>query len=64
MSKHLQHDTAFAMAHALLEIVAPCIREEERRDAFSEFYRVCLAALESYEVKCNRMEARLRPLNN
>lgn len=61
----LQHDTAFAAARELLGIVAPCLREEERRDAFDEFYRVCKAALEQYEMRMQREAARLcKPSRN
>ena len=52
----LQHDTAFALATALLEIVENCIRPEERRDAFD--------ALECYETMKGREESRLRPSRN
>jgi hypothetical protein len=61
MNTRLQHDAAFAMARALLEIVQNCIRPEDHRDAFDEFYRVCKAGLEAYSVQQTRMEQRLRP---
>jgi hypothetical protein len=60
----LQHDTAFALAIALLEIVQNCIREEERRDAFDAFYEECRAAIKAYEIQRNRILTRLHPLSN
>lgn len=61
----LRHDAAFAAARALVEIVAPCLREEERRDAFEEFYRVCVAMIEAYEQQMQREAARLcKPSRN
>jgi hypothetical protein len=60
----LIHDAAFAMAKALLDITSPCLREEEQRDAFREFYCVCKAGLEAYEVQTSRMQRRLQPGNN
>ena len=48
MDPQIHHDTAMAMARALLEIIENCLREEEHRDAFEEFYRVCRVGIESY----------------
>jgi hypothetical protein len=64
MNTRLQHDAAFAMATALLEIVENCIREDERRDAFAEFYRVVHAGIEAFCVQDERMRQRLKPSNN
>ena len=48
MDPQIHHDTAMAMARELLEIIENCLREEEHRDAFEEFYRVCREGIESY----------------
>jgi hypothetical protein len=64
MNTRLQQDAAFAMARALLEIVPNCIRPEEHRDAFNEFYHVCKAGLEAFSVQQARMEQRSRPSRN
>lgn len=45
-----RHDAAIATARAILEIVAPCLRPEERHDAFEEFYYAVSAGLEAYEA--------------
>jgi hypothetical protein len=60
----LQHDTAFALATALLEIVKNCIRPEERRDAFGAFYEACKGALECYDTMKGTEGTRLRPSRN
>ena len=62
--QRLQHDTAFALATALLEIVENCIRPEERRDAFDAFYQASKGALECYETMKGREDTRLRPSRN
>jgi hypothetical protein len=48
MTSPLIHDTATAAAWHIVETVAPALREEERRDAAEEFYRVLVATLEAY----------------
>jgi hypothetical protein len=64
MHTRLQHDAAEAMAHALLDLVKPCLREEEFRDAFDEFYAVCRARIEAYELQIDRMRRRLNPMKD
>jgi hypothetical protein len=63
-NQRLQHDTAFALATALLGIVQGCIREEERRDAFEAFYEVCRAGIEAHDIQRQRMQTRLNPFKN
>jgi len=64
INQRLQHDSAFALAAALLEIVQNCIREEQRRDAFEAFYQACLAGIEAHDIRQQRMQMRLRPFDN
>lgn len=45
-----RHDAAIAIARTILEIVSPCLRPEEHRDAFEEFYHAVMAGLEAYEA--------------
>jgi hypothetical protein len=63
-SQSLLHDHAFALATAILDMVAPCLREEEKREAFEMFYTAAKAAFESYETCADRMERRVRPSKN
>jgi len=63
MNQRLQHDCAFALATALLEMVGNCIRLEERRDCWEEFYRASLAGIQAYDIQAERMRRRLNPLN-
>ena len=55
MCQRLQHDTAFALATVLLEIVENCIRPEEHRDAFDEFYEEIKQALIVHDAKRNKI---------
>ena len=45
---------AIRLARKLVEIVAPCLRPEERLDAFREFYDVVHEGLERYEADSSR----------
>jgi hypothetical protein len=64
MNQRLIHDVAMAMAVAILELVEGCIRPEEQRDAFEEFYCACKAGLENYEMQRAGMTQRLYPTKN
>jgi hypothetical protein len=63
INQRLQHDSAFALATALLDIVQNCIRQEERRDAFEAFYETCLAGIEAHDFRQQRMQMWLHPFN-
>jgi hypothetical protein len=63
-SQSLISDHAMAAAKVILEMVSPCLREEEQRDAFRMIYEACKAMLLSYEEKADRMQKRVRPSNN
>jgi hypothetical protein len=64
MNQRLTHDAAVAMAQALLAVVEPCIREDERLDALNEFYIICKAGIEAYDIQKTRMLTRLNPTRN
>ena len=64
MCQRLQHDTATALATALVEIIGNCLREEERSDAFREFYVACMGALECYDAMKRCDGTRLEPSRN
>jgi hypothetical protein len=64
INRRLEHDTAFALTTALLDIVRNRIRKEERRDAFEVFYQACLAGIEAHDIRQQRMRMRLHPFNN
>ena len=50
MDDQWQHDIAKEMARELLGIICNCLREEEHRDAFEEFYRVCREGIERFKT--------------
>jgi len=64
MNARLVHDAAVAMSTTLLEIVENCIREEEKLDAFQQFYQVSKAGIEAYHLQFDRMQQRLKPSSN
>jgi hypothetical protein len=64
MNQRLTHDAAMMMAKALLNVVKPCLRYEERLDAVGEFYRICKAGIEAYDIQQTRILSRLDPTNN
>ena len=64
MCPQLRHDTANALATALLEIMGNCLLEEERMDAFREFYVACMGALECYDAMKRCDGTRLEPSRN
>lgn len=57
----LHHDVSAACATALVEIVANCLREEERRDAWGMFYEAVKASLMQYDAHREMEAARLHP---
>lgn len=61
---HQIHDHAMAGAAAVLDIVAPCLREQERREAFNLIFEVMKATLTSFDDKVWRMRRRIDPSNN
>ena len=60
----IRADHARALAAAILDIVAPCLREEERNDALEAFYEAAMAALRSYDETIDRLRSRVRPSDN
>ena len=46
-----RHRYAIRLARKLVEIVSPCLRPEERGDAFREFYGVIDEGLTHFETK-------------
>jgi hypothetical protein len=57
----LIHDVAWATAIRIVEVFASLLREEEKRDAFTEVYARVKAGLEHYQIRDNRRRQRLRP---
>ena len=64
MPSRLIHDCAWACSESLMEVVSPCLREEDHADCFHEFYTRVAAAIEAYEVFKAREQARLKPSKN
>jgi len=63
-NQRLPHDTAMAMAQAILDVVASCVHPSMHRDAFDEFFAICKAGIEAFNIQQQRMQQRLRPGRN
>ncbi len=59
MHQRLANEFVIRLARRALAIIAPCLREEEWRDAFDEFHVAFKEELLSYEEERERMAARL-----
>jgi hypothetical protein len=59
MHQRLANEFLFRLARRALAIIAPCLREEEQRDAFSEFHMAFKEELLRYEEEKDRMQSRL-----
>ena len=64
LCERLAHDTSWAAAAVLENMVAPLLREEERREFFAQAYRSVRAAIESYVIFKTREEMRINPSAN
>ena len=62
MQERLIHDVAFVMAIELVERLN--LRPEERIEARREFYEICKAGIETYEIQKTRVLHRLNPTGN
>jgi hypothetical protein len=54
-------DVARATAVTIVEVFAPCLREEEQREAFVEVYTRVKAGLERYQLREARLCQRVKP---
>jgi hypothetical protein len=59
MHQRLANEFLLRLSRRALAIIAPCLREEEQRDAFSEFHEAFKEELLRYEQDRERMQARL-----
>lgn len=65
MNQRLRHDCAWACATALLDMACRALLPKEHKDFHEEAYHIVLAALEAYDLQCDREATRLcRPSRN
>jgi hypothetical protein len=62
-NQRLVNEVAWMMARELAGKLN-LSREEQFEEAVREFFRVCQAGIQTYEVHANRMQQRLRPCSN
>jgi hypothetical protein len=60
MHQRLANEFLLRLARRALAIIAPCLREEEQRDAFAEFHTAFKEELLRYEEEKDRMQSRLK----
>jgi hypothetical protein len=58
-NQRLRKETCLAIAKDMLSLVAHLLREEEHRDAFSEFYEAARKRLLLFELEQDRLHRRL-----
>jgi hypothetical protein len=64
MNPRIAHDVCWATAQRIVELFAPLLREEERKDAFLEVYEQVKAGLDAYCLQIDHMTKRLKPHRN
>jgi hypothetical protein len=64
MNRRLADECAFLLARELVALIAHNYRDEELRDLFEAFRAACRDGLLRYAVQAERLEQRLRPLDN
>ena len=64
MNRKLTNEVAFLMARELLSVVQNCLRPEERRDCFEEFFEVCKLGQNAHDMHADTMHGRLKPSRN
>jgi hypothetical protein len=57
--ERLENEFLLRLARRALHIIAPCLREEEHRDAFNEFHAAFKEELLWFECQWERMQTRL-----
>jgi hypothetical protein len=63
-SESLRHDAAWATSIQIVEIFAPLLRDEEKRDAFEEVFARVKDGLDAFEIKQQRLQQRMKPEGN
>ncbi len=58
MSQYLRHDAAYVLSLHILQVFAPLLRDEEKRDAFDEVYEASKAAFEAFDIQSERERMR------
>jgi hypothetical protein len=63
MSDRLIHDAAFDLSRKLVEVIRPCIRDEEVREAAAEFYGLAKECLRKYADAVESERRMMHPLD-
>jgi hypothetical protein len=63
-SESKKHEVAWKGAKTIVDVFASLLREEERRDAFTEVYTRIRALLADYDRQAEWLHRRMRPSGN
>jgi hypothetical protein len=64
MNQRLCHDCALMMTQHCIELLINVLDEVKQQQAREGIYAICLAGIEAYDLQSDRMQQRLRPLDN
>jgi hypothetical protein len=61
MNQRLVKDAAWELACQCTDVVEPCLRPDEVRDAFLELLELCRKGIEDYHRRAELLRSRLHP---
>jgi hypothetical protein len=64
MNQRLQREIALVIMQHCSELLCNVLDEDQMLQAREGIYAICLAGIECYETQVDRMQRRLRPLEN
>lgn len=64
MPSRVQREFALRVMEGCIELLINVLDDEEKVQARDGIYEICLAEIVAYEVQVDRMQRRLKPLQN
>lgn len=64
MNQRLCNDVALMITQHCIELLVNVLDEEQKKQAMEGIYQICLAGIEAYAIQDDRLQRRLRPLQN
>lgn len=64
MNQRLCHDCALMMTEHCIELLVNVLDEEQKLQARDGIFEICLAGIEAFCMQQERMQQRLRPMDN
>jgi len=63
-NKRVCHEAALMITNHCIELLSNVLDDVQKQQAREGIYEICLAGIECYETQVDRMQRRLRPLEN